>query len=209
MKDFVHILLHHLEDAPCFPKETRGAYHSIMSLIISQRIRFTTGRDIRKRIYEWYGISSLSCLSSLLSLPSTDARDKQACVFGLTPDKVDIMKRVHDIHEECKEEADFVTEVAHVKGVRPWTRRCFAIMNQDFTIGFPTGDKAVNREMFRLLHLHDLVDDEMACILAKYKTNGTRVKHCFLQHAKQYGSVTKSESYGILFSKLWNATRNH
>jgi len=42
-----------------FPPDKRGFYHTIMSLIISQRIRFSKGRRIRKSIYETLGDSTL------------------------------------------------------------------------------------------------------------------------------------------------------
>lgn len=54
-------------DMPLFPTDTRGFYHNIVSLIISQRIRFNVGRAIRKRIYELQGRNDLNKIIEFLS----------------------------------------------------------------------------------------------------------------------------------------------
>jgi len=106
-----------------FPPDSRGYYHNVVSLIISQRIRFTESRAIRAAIYTILGTSSLENIMSL-----TPAQ-RAAC--GLTDDKWRVI-------------SEFTEHGESAKGIGPWTIACARIMAGDFSVGFITTDSSVN-----------------------------------------------------------------
>lgn len=106
-----------------FPPDSRGYYHNVVSLIISQRIRFTKSQAIRAAIYTILGTSNLDTIMSL-----TPAQ-RAAC--GLTDDKWRVI-------------TEFTEHGESAKGIGPWTIACARIMVGDFSVGFIATDSSVN-----------------------------------------------------------------
>ena len=85
------LIASYVRDLEPFPVDNRGFYHNIMSLIISQRIRFKQVQRIRLNIYQVLNDFKLDNVMSL-----TFEQRKQC---KLNDDKWQIMKRFHDMKE--------------------------------------------------------------------------------------------------------------
>lgn len=118
---------------PLFPVDDRGYYHNIMSLIISQRIRFSVGQAIRRRIYTLQGQGDLTRVTEL-----TGEQRKQV---GLSDDKWKIILAFHEHYISHGTSCN----VREVKGIGPWTVQSAQIMSGDYSCGFITTDLAVRK----------------------------------------------------------------
>ena len=163
-----------IEDLPVFPVDDRGFYHNMMSLIISQRIRFSRGRKIREKIYK---ILNEYTLDRIIELT-----EKQRKTIGLSDEKWIIINLFHISIREGK------TNFNDIKGIGEWTINCSLIMSGDYSCGFIVGDLAVRKKLAELLKLPKLT-------LADTKKLVSSWPHTIKEK-------------GIIFSKLWNATRN-
>ena len=163
-----------------FPVDERGFYHNMMSLIISQRIRFTAGQNIRKRIYELQDRSDLNKITEL----TEDERKK----IKLNDQKWQIIIAFHKHHEFLKDSGlanKRLDNYVKVKGIGPWTLNNMRIMTQDYSCGFIAEDLAVRNELAKILDKDKLTKFEVNEIMSKYEKNLA----------------------GRLFSILWNKTR--
>ncbi len=119
-----------------FPPDERGFYHNVISLIISQRIRFRQGQQIRKKIYELQKRGDLTKI--------TELTEEQRNEVGLDDQKWAIIQRFDE--ESQKERA-----LIEIKGIGPWTIKCAQIMAGDYSCGFIPEDLAVRKELSRRL----------------------------------------------------------
>ena len=169
-------------DLPVFPVDDRGFYHNMMSLIISQRIRFTHGRKIRERIYKILGEFKLDKIMELTEENRTKA--------GLLPAKWEIMKNFHAAWGKTR--AEGVEQFHSVVGIGEWTIACAKIMSGDYSCGFIAGDLAVRKRLSEMLNIPRLTEKSTKKLIATWKCNDR--------------PVTTDEK-GIIFSKIWNSTR--
>ena len=79
---------------PVFPVDDRGYYHHMMSLIISQRIRFRQGQKIRSKIYALQGRSDLLRIAELTVAERAEV--------GLGANKWVTIVAFHTFHENHK-----------------------------------------------------------------------------------------------------------
>lgn len=95
-------------------------FHQAISLIISQKITFNKGREIRKKLFE---LTKESCFTKdNLGLLSYD----QFKNIGLDDDKIKVIMNVIDI--DCNDEEDFIVKISKTKGIGPWTIKSLKIM---------------------------------------------------------------------------------
>lgn len=144
------LIASYVRDLEPFPVDNRGFYHNIMSLIISQRIRFKQAQRIRLNIYQVLNDFKLDNVMSL-----TFEQRKQC---KLNDDKWQIMKRFHDMKED---------NLHSIHGIGKWTVDCAKIMTGDYTCGFITGDLAVRKELSRILDLPKTLTSKEAGIVMK------------------------------------------
>jgi 3-methyladenine DNA glycosylase/8-oxoguanine DNA glycosylase len=114
------------KDMPVFHVDDRGYYHHIMSLIISQRIRFRQGQKIRSKIYELQGRNDL--------LKITELTNTDRATVGLGDNKWATIIAFHN-----------GGDVQSIKGIGPWTIQCAKIMAGDYSVGFIATDLAVRK----------------------------------------------------------------
>jgi len=165
------------QDMPLFPIDARGFYHIIISLIISQRVRFNVGRAIRKRIYELQGRSDLNKIIELTK--------EQRQHVKLPDNKWTTIQTFHQYYE-----LNSKLDIASIPGIGPWTVHCAQIMSGDYSCGFITTDLAVRKWVSRELNCQKLMSQK---------------------DLKNYiDSLSLStEDAGLMFSKIWNYTRDH
>lgn len=87
-----------------------SAYHHIISLIVSQQIKFESGRQVRKTLYERAGFPLTPINVSKLDLTN---------IKYLTPAKIFTIKSVTDAALE--DEFDLIFRISYVKGIGSWT----------------------------------------------------------------------------------------
>lgn len=122
-----------------FECDTRGRYHVLASLILSQRIRFRHGQRIRAALYDLLGEYSLRSVMAL------SAGQRAKC--GVLPRQEATLQAFHAAYTRHGQAHDFST----VPGIGSWTERCSRIMVGDFSAGFVENDLAVRRELSRRL----------------------------------------------------------
>ena len=149
--DVKNIIIENTKNSQPFPVDARGFYHNIMSLIISQRIRFSVARNIRKRIYIILNESNLDKVMDLTS----DQRIKAK----LSDDKWEIMYAFHKSYNQSKEKSKSI-DIKTIKGIGVWTEQCAKIMCGDYTCGFISSDLAVRKELARILNKKKLSENE-------------------------------------------------
>ena len=128
------------KDWPLFPQDDRGLYHIVVSLIISQRIRFSVGQAIRSRIYQTLAEASLNGVAQLT--------EEQRVACGINKQKWRIIQNFDAAWRTGDHHA-----ALHSTGISSWTRQCALIMSGDLSTGFITSDLAVRKELGRLLCL--------------------------------------------------------
>jgi len=119
-----------------FPVEKRGLYHTIVSLIISQRIRFKVAQRIRSKIYTLhFRLGEIPSLDNIMMLTEQQRSD-----VGLSNDKWQIITQFdHKFINFISNE-----DLASIKGIGPWTIQCARIMSGDYSTGFINTDLYVN-----------------------------------------------------------------
>lgn len=167
------------QDLEPFPVDNRGLYHHIMSLIISQRIRFRVAQAIRRRIYE------LQARGDLVQVMDLTAEQRVKVKLG--EDKWQIMTNFHNYWSTTDKSPK--ESLASVSGIGPWTVQCAQIMSGDYSCGFITGDLAVRKWLGQALGLKQAIRPKQ-----------------IEQLVQDQGLTT--EQAGLVFSKIWNHTRH-
>ena len=139
-EDALNILLARTKEWPLFPPEERGLFHTLASLIISQRIPFSRSQAMRARIYKATGASSLDVLKTVSK--------EEAWALGVKGPK---WTRIEALREAFKDGDPPLNEIRKIPGVGPWTEGSTRIMFGDYSLGFVHGDKAVQAEAGRIL----------------------------------------------------------
>ena len=109
-----------------FPVDERIYFHNIVSLIISQRIRFTQSRKIRSKIYQNLGTNKLDNILQLTQ--------EQRAYCGLSDGKWQTICNF----------ADNQNQNQRIPGIGEWTINCQKIMCGDYSCGFLSNDSSVN-----------------------------------------------------------------
>lgn len=166
-----------------FPVDKRGFYHNMISLIISQRVRFTVGRAIRRRIYALQNTNSLDRV--------TELTETERVKVKLPPNKWEVIMAFHDKWTEAEAAGGNVDPVYYstIKGIGPWTVQCAKIMAGDYSTRFITTDLAVR----------------------KWVSSFLKLKRTMKQGSLRYyiDSLKLSLSdESKLFSRIWNYTRS-
>lgn len=115
-----------------FPLDDRSYIHNIISLIISQRIRFTQSRKIRSKIYQILGCNKLDGILQL--------SEQQRELCGLSAGKWETICNFMSMTSETK-----------IPGIGQWTINCQKIMCGDYSCGFLTNDSSVNALVRKIL----------------------------------------------------------
>ena len=142
-----------------FPIDERGFYHNMVSLIISQRIRFSQARRIRSKIYEILGESTLDQIMTLT--------ESQRTQCGLGPAKWQVIADFSGLFEKGSVSTDYTT----IKGIGPWTINCAQLMAGDYSCGFLSTDSSVNALVRRVLQ-RDLSSREIESLYSDREAGG-------------------------------------
>lgn len=99
----------------------RTTYHHAISLVISQRIKFSTGRAIREKLSALLGQENGNFDAQAVS----ELSDAQLRKIGLTQAKIDCIRAIGEIEEATAESI----EEAKIKGIGPWTLKALKIID--------------------------------------------------------------------------------
>jgi 3-methyladenine DNA glycosylase/8-oxoguanine DNA glycosylase len=138
-----------------FPTDNRGYYHNLVSLIISQRIRFAVGRKIRSKIYKVLGTDSLDNIMSLTY--------SQRIECGLGDNKWRI---IEDLSAGFRD-----GQIGEIKGIGSWTINCAKLMVGDYSCGFLATDGSVNNLVRKIIG-KPLTDREIGRLFEDDKERG-------------------------------------
>lgn len=126
-----------------FPVDKRGFYHNMVSLIISQRIRFFLARRIRSRIFQILGSNNLNRIMTLTP--------EQRMSVKISDNKWQIIKEFDQAYQIHGKDYDFTK----FKGIGSWTVNCAKIMVGDYSPGFITTNSSVNSLVYRISGLKE------------------------------------------------------
>lgn len=116
---------------PPFDLDGRSRYHHVLSLVLSQRVRFSTGQRTRRQLYTLLGEG---CLDNLF------ARVQERPAF-VEEGKWRVMRAAHEAWPH----------IDRVPGIGPWTLACAHHMAGEHAEGgFVRGDRAVQRVVQQL-----------------------------------------------------------
>jgi 3-methyladenine DNA glycosylase/8-oxoguanine DNA glycosylase len=146
-----------------FPTDNRSYYHKLVSLIISQRIRFNVGRKIRSRIYTVLGTDSLDNIMSL-----TESQRKEC---GLGDSKWETIKA---LSERVAVEGGLQdSSISEIRGIGSWTINCAKLMSGDYSCGFLATDLSVNNLVRKIVN-KPLTDREIGKLFKGTRERGGR-----------------------------------
>jgi len=133
---------------PPFPVEKRGFYHIMMSLIISQKIRFSSV----------YTLQETGSLDEIMNLTPEQRKE-----VGLSQDKWTIMHAFDQTYDFV--DGDSAYDYSIVNGIGEWTCQCARIMVGDYSVGFIVGDLAARRKLGKELEMSAMTPQKVSAML--------------------------------------------
>lgn len=133
------------EVLPYITLKERSLFHNIISLVISQRVRFQVGRDIRNKLYELLlsdnitikGISKLS--------------DKELKKIGIEQYKIDIIRYIVMIYKPELSVVELLQQLCEIKGIGIWTIKSLKILNDLDNETFLSEDYYIRQRLSELV----------------------------------------------------------
>lgn len=99
----------------------KSLFHNTISLLTSQKIKFSESRAIRKKLYELNENKDEYCPNIFSNLTSTNFKN-----CGLADNIIESMFKVIKLE---KNNALTITNLEEIKGIGPWTIKSLKIMN--------------------------------------------------------------------------------
>jgi 3-methyladenine DNA glycosylase/8-oxoguanine DNA glycosylase len=97
----------------------KSLFHNLISLITSQKIKFSQSREIRKKLYLLNNGADEYCPKIFSNITLTEFKN-----CGLEPDIINVIISVIKLEDNLN-----LDTIKNIKGIGPWTMKALRIMN--------------------------------------------------------------------------------
>lgn len=158
-------LAEHYKDL--YPIPCGTLLQNTISLIVSQQVKFSQGRVIRKRLYELIDAKTSKTSSGstdtdtiLRSLTHKDWKD-----LGLTPNKISTILEITSMSNLSVDNLD------HIKGIGPWTIKALKVLTNSDPNVFLSEDLWIRKRFSELVGTRTLSSKELDEMMGNSDTN--------------------------------------
>lgn len=124
-------------------------FHNTISLVISQKVSFNIGRNIRIKLFELIGSSEFT-KDNISQLSDCEMQN-----IGLDKNKIILVKLIIRINK--KNNLEFLNELLNLKGIGKWTIKALQILNLNDSNIFLSEDLWIRKRLSELIGIKSVL----------------------------------------------------